>query len=532
MKREWLAAALVVALIVAAIFVGLQEQSVEDDRTLVQVPAAEVPLETPSEALEVPEVAGAEAVPTPQIPEATETEVAQPTVTAEAEAASGDGASTEAQVAEQTTAIEASEGSGETAVQEDVAESAVSDDAVNTEDVTQTAELTTKTTEAETVAEETSAAPAESEVTEETAAAPAAPETTETTTTTESTTPAEDTTETTELAILDAPEPEAAEPLTEGFSVPSFDLVRVETDGTAIAAGRAAPGATVRVLLDGVEVTRASASSRGEFVAFFTAYTSAAPQEVSLLADGPDDESRSSVENVIIIVAPSATAEDDAIVEAETEGEAATTTTETPSTTETAAEPLVMRSTADGVEVISGGAVADATQVSFVSISYSVMGNVVVTGSGTPAARLIIYIDDAPVGQGRVRDDGRWRVVLRDIEAGLYTLRVDQLNSLDEITSRAETPFQRVFPEVPDEEVEVAEATETQEQASPAAEALPTRERPRRIVVQPGNNLWTIARVELGEGTRFTQIFEANADQIRDPDLIYPGQVFTLETTE
>jgi nucleoid-associated protein YgaU len=26
----------------------------------------------------------------------------------------------------------------------------------------------------------------------------------------------------------------------------------------------------------------------------------------------------------------------------------------------------------------------------------------------------------------------------------------------------------------------------------------------------------------------FTLIYEANQDQIKDPDLIYPGQVFTL----
>ena len=46
------------------------------------------------------------------------------------------------------------------------------------------------------------------------------------------------------------------------------------------------------------------------------------------------------------------------------------------------------------------------------------------------------------------------------------------------------------------------------------------------IVVQPGNNLWNISRVIYGRGVRYTTIYEANRDQIRDPDLIYPGQVF------
>ena len=46
------------------------------------------------------------------------------------------------------------------------------------------------------------------------------------------------------------------------------------------------------------------------------------------------------------------------------------------------------------------------------------------------------------------------------------------------------------------------------------------------IIVQPGNNLWNISRVIYGRGVRYTTIYEANRDQIRDPDLIYPGQVF------
>ena len=48
------------------------------------------------------------------------------------------------------------------------------------------------------------------------------------------------------------------------------------------------------------------------------------------------------------------------------------------------------------------------------------------------------------------------------------------------------------------------------------------------VVVQPGNSLWRIARRVYGEGLRYTIIYEANRGQIRDPDLIYPGQVFSV----
>ena len=48
------------------------------------------------------------------------------------------------------------------------------------------------------------------------------------------------------------------------------------------------------------------------------------------------------------------------------------------------------------------------------------------------------------------------------------------------------------------------------------------------MFVQPGNSLWRLARRSYGEGLRYTDIYEANKDQIRNPDLIYPGQVFVL----
>ena len=49
-----------------------------------------------------------------------------------------------------------------------------------------------------------------------------------------------------------------------------------------------------------------------------------------------------------------------------------------------------------------------------------------------------------------------------------------------------------------------------------------------RIVVQPGQSLWRLARRAYGSGVRYTVIYQANRDQIRDPDLIYPGQTFAV----
>ena len=43
-----------------------------------------------------------------------------------------------------------------------------------------------------------------------------------------------------------------------------------------------------------------------------------------------------------------------------------------------------------------------------------------------------------------------------------------------------------------------------------------------------GDSLWQISRRTYGAGDRYTVIYDANQEQIRNPDLIYPGQIFVL----
>lgn len=49
-------------------------------------------------------------------------------------------------------------------------------------------------------------------------------------------------------------------------ALPEFDIVRIERNGDAVVAGRAAPGATVNLLRNGERVDRATAGASGEFV--------------------------------------------------------------------------------------------------------------------------------------------------------------------------------------------------------------------------------------------------------------------------
>ena len=46
--------------------------------------------------------------------------------------------------------------------------------------------------------------------------------------------------------------------------------------------------------------------------------------------------------------------------------------------------------------------------------------------------------------------------------------------------------------------------------------------------VKSGDTLWNIAKKVYGDGSKYTKIYEANKDKIRNPNLIYVGQVLTI----
>jgi nucleoid-associated protein YgaU len=67
--------------------------------------------------------------------------------------------------------------------------------------------------------------------------------------------------------------------------------------------------------------------------------------------------------------------------------------------------------------------------------------------------------------------------------------------------------------------------------ATAQADAVAAAPAPVTVTVQPGFTLWGIAQERYGDGVFYVQVFEANRDKIKDPDLIYPGQVFSVPET-
>ena len=281
-----------------------------------------------------------------------------------------------------------------------------------------------------------------------------------------------------------------AQPEAEAIIKPSFDVVRVDKDGNIVVAGRAAPEADVQVLVNGAKLAEEQASGAGEWVAVSIAPLQPGSYELKAVAELNGVKTAS--DEVVALSVPTRESNEPPVAVANVPGEATT----------------VLQATSPAVEAVATEVAKKAEYTpSLSAIDYDSEGNVIFSGRGPKSATVRLYVDNDPIGEAQISEAGDWQFKTQDpIAEGDHQLRLDALDDMGKVIGRVELPF-------------------TRERAEVVADAIANRE--GRVIIQPGNNLWRIARVIYGDGFRYADIYEANKGQIRDPDLIYPGQIFT-----
>ncbi|MEM9270717.1 MAG: hypothetical protein AAGA78_17490, partial [Pseudomonadota bacterium] len=166
---------------------------------------------------------------------------------------------------------------------------------------------------------------------------------------------------------------------------PQFDLVRIEQDGAGLIAGRAEPGATVRVLSGQKEIARVEASASGEFVAFIDAPGEEEGRGLSLVAEDQAGKVARSESEVFII--PAATTGD---------------------ADETPAAPAVVEASDSGVRLLQPAGLAAVDGVTLDSVSYARDGAVVLAGRAPEDADLRVYADGRALGDVKAGQTGSW----------------------------------------------------------------------------------------------------------------------------
>ena len=360
------------------------------------------------------------------------------------------------------------------------------------------------------------------------------------------TAPEEDTAQTSEPAQSDEDVTESAE----RPEPPTIDTFRLAADGQMLISGRTHPEWETSILVDNVAIHTARPDSVGQFAEFVMLEASDAPRILSLSMRAGDDVI-TSVEEIIIAPTPkvaeaeqdtpeedvadvatneavtadagdtttdTSTTEGDAVASADT-SDPDTTVAETGETAEedtVAQSQTVLLSDESGVRVLQAPEASDGgsdvtENVALDALTYSEEGQVQISGRAQADGHVRVYLDNQPITTSEVTEDGNWQSNLPVVDTGTYTLRVDELDTEGNVTSRVETPLTR------EGDVVLAE-TQAEDNTTQIT----------AVTVVEGSTLWAISRAAYGEGILYVRVFEANRDRIRDPDLIYPGQVFTI----
>lgn len=356
----------------------------------------------------------------------------------------------------------------------------------------------------------------------------------------------------------------------ENVSDPSFDVVRVERDGSAVIAGKANANDKVELLDGDTKLAETTASATGEFAIVLDKPLGAGTHELfiqTMPENGEPIKSKSfafvevpeetELGNVTVLLAevgkpsqvlqkpaletkPAGKTEPEAEVAEVEQNESALTEQAKPAQTSVAVTPVLLEA-AD----IEGS-------------------TIFIAGTGEPGGVVNFYLDNEPIGLAKIANNGAFLFEgKKQIDAGRYKLRADMTNGESaEVLARAqvdlvhepkteaikdEEPAQVATQEDVKPESEIATSSEAEATTQPTTQPVEAEDNSSvavssenndevtseivtgsSVIIRRGDNLWTVARRNYGAGIRYTTIFEANRDQVRDPNKIFPGQVLKV----
>jgi nucleoid-associated protein YgaU len=432
---------------------------------------------------------------------------------------------------------------------------------------------------------------------------------------------------TTETRKATEPSPAAGQPAKPPVVPPSFDVVRVEPDGSLVVAGEAGPGAKVEIATGTKVLGNATAGEDGDFAIVLDEPLGPGDYQLVLRSTARDNVVATSTETAVVSIPDKKNGQVLALVEkpgkpsklitvpepkaagtepnspakemsppdaaakqpvepkvpAPVASESASTQfsppkAPAPETSESAStQPSPPNALPQTGENTSGQEIpGDGPNVAVDAVEIEGRG-VFVAGVADPGRKVRVYANDILLGEAEASPDGRFLIETeRDLPVGDYIIRADALEpNGDKVVARAAVPFERepgvsvaaVAPETanqaakPGETLPVPGASAappspdvgtspgSKEQGVAAASPEPGKEgageasqvtAPKlqsvdgAVIIRRGDTLWRISRRVYGRGIRYSTIYLANQDQIRNPNRIWPGQVFAVpnKTTE
>lgn len=374
-----------------------------------------------------------------------------------------------------------------------------------------------------------------------------------------------------------------AAPATADAIAPTFDIVRVEIKGSIVVAGNAAPNAKVEILNGSTVLGSTVAGADGAFAIVLddplkpgdytialrsmtgNVVTPSVQTAVVSIPQNPAGQVLAMIEEpgkpseLLTVPAPEKKPE-----APPAGGKAAAPAAEDPAAAAPAPAAPTAPATVEAAPAAPEVPVAPATPAAGPKIvveAIEIDGNkIFVAGLADPGRKVRAYANDILLGDAKTSPNGHFLVeATRNIPVGTYTIHVDALDADGiKVVARAAVPFERepgesvaavAKPAAPaTDPATPPAAADATTPAAPAAEApagvaaatppaVPETAAPKlehadsAVIIRRHDTLWRISRRVYGQGVRYSTIYLANQDQIRNPDRIWPGQVFKIPET-
>ncbi len=373
--------------------------------------------------------------------------------------------------------------------------------------------------------------------------------------------------------------------------VPQFDTVRVEPSGDTVVAGHGAPKAKIDLLNADAVLGAADADLGGDFVivphplapgTYVLALRSTLGQQPPVRSQQTITVNVPEKGQKGLVVALTEPGKPSKILRDPTADADTTPPSPAPAATPPAPQPAphAAATEAEPAPAVTPPSPTPGVKLTVVIKTAEVdRGSFYAAGLAPPGTHVRLYLNDSALADVTANAQGEWSLTIRKgMTPGHYVVRADALDAKGKVVARAEVPF----------DVPVAVAAADQPSAPPAPKPAPgkstsapapkpadagsappphvgsaennpsgageanpkpaeentakptsadtqTADSSHAVVAEistakvvEGDSLWRISRKTLGEGIRYTLIYKANEKQIRDPDLIYPGQIFVV----
>ena len=292
----------------------------------------------------------------------------------------------------------------------------------------------------------------------------------------------------------------------------TIDLARVKPDGAAVFAGTAAPNAKIRIFEGDILLGETIANANGEWVIVLEKSLAAGQHLISVGMERSDGTTEMADRSLaveiykdtetkpLVALLPETATEMPVLIQSPDDMDAAKPAA---ASSEAAVAEAALPKTAEA-DSVKAQAKSQIAALVPSAIVWRDASRILISGKSRGGVRVAVNDAKGQFGEALVLADGAWQVSgSLDMDIAVNHLRFTLFDDANHTIGRYDLPIK-------------ARDLAKGQDGSPL------------IVVNKGDMLWRIAYHQLGEGIKYVDIVRRNEQDIIDPDLIYPKQIFAV----